>query len=245
MKLILKQYLCSLKERGELDAILPDLLREMGLTVISSPMLGTRQYGVDIAAVGSINHKPETVYLFSLKSGDLSRKDWDGSSNQALRPSLNEILDAYIPTHLSAEHKDKPIVICICIGGEIKEDIRLTVTQFEKERTTSAISFEEWNGDYLVSLIEKYLLREKLLPENLQTMLRKSLALLDEPMASFEHFSQLVKALIENYKKKKPKEITRSLRQLNLCLWILFSWGRDANNLESPYLASERALLYA
>ncbi len=30
MKLILKQYLASLKERKELDAVLPDLLSSMG-----------------------------------------------------------------------------------------------------------------------------------------------------------------------------------------------------------------------
>lgn len=31
MKLILKEYLRSLKERNELDALLPDLLTEMGM----------------------------------------------------------------------------------------------------------------------------------------------------------------------------------------------------------------------
>lgn len=34
MKLILKQYLASLKERAELDAILPDLLSSMGMNVL-------------------------------------------------------------------------------------------------------------------------------------------------------------------------------------------------------------------
>lgn len=32
MKLILKDYLASLKERNELDALLPTLLSQMGLT---------------------------------------------------------------------------------------------------------------------------------------------------------------------------------------------------------------------
>ena len=33
-------------------AVLPDLLSELGHTVVSRPSVGTRQYGVDVAAVG-------------------------------------------------------------------------------------------------------------------------------------------------------------------------------------------------
>lgn len=58
MKLILKQYLSSLKEREELDALLPDLLSQMGLNVFSRPGRGTRQDGVDVAAFGSIDGGP-------------------------------------------------------------------------------------------------------------------------------------------------------------------------------------------
>lgn len=94
MKLILKEYLSSLRERGELDAILPDLLSQLGLNVYSRPGRGTRQDGVDVGAVGSLDDGPEKVYLFSIKPGDLTRKGWDGDSVQSLRPSLNEIIDA-------------------------------------------------------------------------------------------------------------------------------------------------------
>ena len=69
MKLIIRQYLASLKERGELDAILPDLLSELGLNVYSRPSRGTRQDGVDVAAVGKLEgDDTDKVYLFSIKS---------------------------------------------------------------------------------------------------------------------------------------------------------------------------------
>ena len=42
MKLIFTQYLASLKEREELDAIMPDLLSECGMTVVSRPARGTK-----------------------------------------------------------------------------------------------------------------------------------------------------------------------------------------------------------
>lgn len=55
MKLILKQYLASLKERAELDAVLPDLLSSMGMNVFISPTRGVKEYGVDMAAIGKVN----------------------------------------------------------------------------------------------------------------------------------------------------------------------------------------------
>lgn len=116
MKLIIREYLSSLKERGELDSVLPDLLSQLGLNVYSRPARGTRQDGVDVAAVGSLDGGPEKVYLFSIKAGDLTRGGWDGNSEQSLRPSLNEIIDAYIPHRLPAEHRGKDIVICIALA---------------------------------------------------------------------------------------------------------------------------------
>src|SRR5258707_139083 len=122
MKLIIKEYLASLREREELDVVLPDLLSQMGMTVFSRPARGTRQDGVDVAAVGSMDGEEKAVYLFSIKPGDLRRNDWDGDAVQSLRPSLNEILDAYIPNRLPTEHRDKKIKICISVGGDIREE---------------------------------------------------------------------------------------------------------------------------
>jgi len=244
MKLIIKQYLESLKEREELDAILPDLLSQMGLNVFSRPGRGSRQYGVDVAAVGSIDGGPIKVYLFSIKSGNLNRAAWDGDSNQSLRPSLNEILDVYIPNHLPSEHRDKDIVICICVGGDIQEQVRPQVEGYTNENKRDGLVFEEWNGDKLAELIEKYFLREDLLPKDARPKLRKSLALLDEPEASFRHFSDLITSL-SSVEQIIDKQRIMSVRQIYICLWVLFTWSRDEDNLESAYLSSERALLYA
>lgn len=243
MKLIIKQYLASLKERDELDALLPDLLSQMGLNVFSRPGRGTRQNGVDIAAVGAINGDQEKVYLFSLKSGDLTRTSWDGDSPQALRPSLNEILDAYIPTRLPEEHRGKEVVICLCFGGDVQEQVGLVVQGYIQQNTKEGLSFEEWNGDKLANLIQTFFLREDLLPPDSRPLLRKSLALLDEPEASFKHFSSLVKLLSSVQPSGDPQHI-RALRQINICLWILFAWARDAGNIEASYLSAELALLY-
>jgi len=244
MRLIIKEYLASLKERGELDVLVPDLLSQMGLHVFSKPGRGTRQYGVDIAAVGKIEDESEKVILLSVKPGNLRRKDWDSGSEQDLRPSLTEILDVYIPTHLPPEYKGLPIDICICIGGDVDESVRLNISQYEEAKKTDSINFVEWNGDFLSAKIEKYFLHENLLPEGTRPLLRKSIALLDEPQSSFRHFSSLVKRL-SGLECRHDNDVLTALRQMNVCLWILFTWAREADNLESSYLAAELTLLHA
>lgn len=247
MKLIIRQYLASLKERNELDALLPDLLSQMGLIVFSKAGIGSRQYGVDVAAFGRINKEdPEKVYLFSIKSGDLGRKDWDAGLPADLRPSLQEILDVYILNHIPNEYKDKPIEICLCFGGDLKEEIRLNVTSFIQSKTVAnKIVFSEWNGEKLAQYIEQYFLREELLPKQYRSYLRKSLAMLDEPDTSHKYFKQLVNVLKENINKQEKQNILRSIRQLYLSLWILYSWCREGNNLESAYLSSEFLVLHS
>jgi hypothetical protein len=244
MKLIIKQYLASLKERDELDAVLPDLLSQLGLNVYSRPGRGTRQHGVDVAAVGSLDGGTEKVYLFSIKPGDITRSSWDGDPVQSLRPSLNEILDTYIPNHLPDEHKNKDVVVCLCFGGDIQEQVRPQVEGYIKQNKRGNLTFEEWNGDKLASLILSNFLREDLLPPHARSQLRKSLALLDEPEVSYQHFSASIRSLSSIESTKDKNQIT-AIRQIIICLWILFAWARDADNMESAYLCSELALLHA
>jgi len=244
MKLIIKQYLSSLKERNELDALMPDILSQMGLNVFSKPGRGTRQDGVDVAAVGSLDGGLEKVYLFSIKAGDLTRSSWDSDSLQSLRPSLNEIRDSYIPNRLPKEHKNKQLVICLCFGGDIQEQVRTSVEGYIEQNSSENVVYEEWNGDKLAELIQAHFLREDLLPNDSRPLLRKALALLDEPEASFGHYVKLITGLYKYAVDDSSKKLT-SIRQMSICLWILFAWARDIGNLESAYLSAERTLLFS
>ncbi|OKY25038.1 hypothetical protein [Thalassotalea sp. PP2-459] len=243
MKLILKQYLASLKERSELDAVLPDLLSSMGMNVFISPTRGVKEYGVDIAAVGSVNDGNEKVYLFSVKSGNLTRETWSNGAVQALRPSLEDIQDSFIPSRLPPEHRNKPIVICLCFGGDVNSGIRQEVSGYEKRNTRDNVSFEEWNGDKLAELIQQFLLKEELLPSSSQALLRKSLAILEEPESSYRYFLNLIDEVLSEA--TDAASIASSITRLNICLWVLFSWCREENNLESSYISAESALLFA
>ena len=194
MKLVFRQYLASLRERDELDAVLPDLLSELGYTVISRPTIGTRQYGVDVAAVGNDTDGKRKMFLFSLKRGDLTRADWDGNP-QALRSSINDILDVYIPTRIAKAHEKLDIAICLCFGGDIEEAVRDNVTQFTKQHSVGRVSFQEWNGDHMAGLLVNGVLREQLIDKALRGSFQKAVAMVDEPDVAFTHFSALIRRL--------------------------------------------------
>lgn len=241
MKLLIRDYLASLKEREELDAILPDLLSELGYTVSSRPRRGTRQHGVDIAAVGVDEDGERKVFLFTVKQGDLTRQDWDGTP-QALRSSLNEIRDAYIRNRIPARYKDLKIVICLAFGGDVHEQVHESLAGYIDDNTTERITFDQWNGDKIAGLILKGILREEILPKSMRSSFQKAVAMVDEPDVSHEHFGLLARDL-RKAGAASLKARVRSARQLNICLWILFVWARDIGNLEAPYRASELALL--
>lgn len=246
MKLIIKDYLASLKERNELDALLPTLLSQMGLTVLSSPSIGNRQYGVDISAFGSIDGEPEKVYLFTIKSGDLGRQHWDNGSFQDVRPSLNEILDGYISTHIPTELKDYPIEICLTFGGDLKQEIELVLSQFENNNSTDKIKFSRWSGDRIAGYLETYLFNEQFfIQDEFKSLLRKSLSMVDQPEISFRNFSRLIQELFQDIENKSIKHQLTTLRQCYLALGILNSWCKSEGNIESSYLSSERLILFS
>lgn len=242
MKLLIRDYLASLREREELDAILPDLLSELGFTVYSRPQRGTSQAGVDIAAVGKDDDGIRKVYLFSVKQGDLTRQSWDGPTPQALRSSLNEILDTYIPTRIPKRYQKLKIVICLVFGGDVQEQVRTAVTSFTKKHSSKKVSFEEWNGDTLAGLLLQGVLQEKVMPKPLRSHFQKAVAMVDEPDIAYQHFHVLVRELCASA--TGDKKSIRAARQLYIGLWILFVWARDVGNIEAPYRASELVLLY-
>ena len=239
MRMMLRDYLASLRERDELDAILPDLLSELGYTVYSRPSRGTRQHGVDVAAVGPDNR----LHLFSIKRGNLTRAEWDGDSAQALRPSLNEIRDVYIPFHLPEAYRSLKVVICLCLGGDVQEQVRSSVSGYTRENATDRISYDEWNGDRIAQYIEEGLLGEGLLTGRMRSSFRKAVAMLDEPDTSFAHFSAFVAALLAEAEGASGKARITAARQICICLWILFVWARDAGNVSSaPAFSPDRAV---
>jgi hypothetical protein len=253
MKLVIREYLSMLKESGELDILLPDLLLAMGLKPLSKAQVGVRQYGVDIAAKGldldDVN-KTDKLFLLTVKQGHLSRQNWDSDKIQDLRPSLNEILDVYLNKCVDIDCKNLPKKIIVCCNGDIKQDVELNWQGYKEERSKQGeIEFDFWGADKLSILIETYLFDEYIFPEKSRKNLRKTIALADQNEEEPKYFYALIKDTLDEITTKNQssakfkKEINKAFSTLNLSLNIVFYWCQEANNLLPALFCAERMLL--
>ena len=75
MKILLREYLAKMRELGELDVLVADLLLNMQIEPLSKPQPGVRQYGVDIPAIGKDPHDGiQKLFLITTKPGDITRR---------------------------------------------------------------------------------------------------------------------------------------------------------------------------
>jgi hypothetical protein len=249
MKLVLSQYLRSLKERNEFDRLLPDLLLAMEYVPISKPQIGVRQFGVDVAAVGTADDGVQELLLLVLKRGDIDRKAWD-SGPQSVRPSLNEVLDVYLKTHVQPAHSSLRKRIILASTGDLKQEVQPNWDGYVTENSVRA-SFDFWGADQIAVLVERHMLDEHIFSAESRTDLRKALALAAEIEYDQKDLHQLFQRLlglthngelVESSKHQPALE--KSLRIVNLATQIYSKWSEDEGNLKQSFIASERAMLW-
>lgn len=238
MKVLLLDYLSSLRERDELDAIFPDLLAEHGFEVFSRPGRGGAQRGVDVGAT-RVEESGRVVYLFTIKPGDLSRAEWSGST-QAVRQSLEEILEAYIPNRLPDEYRNDPVVVCVVIGGAMSETVRELFTGFCRTHRNARVEFSEWNGERLAGMLMSGNHGESVIVKQLRSPLQKSIAMVDFPDTSERHFKDLAELIKGGA--ADDAGLVRAALQINVCAWMIYAWCRQSGNMESAVRASEISL---
>jgi hypothetical protein len=250
MRLIIREYLGMLRESGEFDALLPDLLLAMNIVPLSKAQTGVRQAGVDIAAVGDDAAGTRTLWLFLLKRGDVGRREWD-SQPQSVRQSLDEIKDVYLRNHVAPEHASLPVKIVIATTGDFKQEIEQNRVGYADTNKLPTRAYEFWNGDHVAALLEERLLNEYALPSEARSQLRRALALSGEPDYELEHFYALLKTLLAwnandaaGVPARTEKECIRSLATTALALGILVRWSAQEQNLRNALLACERTLLW-
>lgn len=245
MKLVLRDYIESLKEDGELDHLISELLLNLSILPLSKPQKG-RQHGVDIAAVGyDPEDKIKKIFLFAVKKGNIDRTTWDGSTN-AIRSTLNEILDTYLSNHIQAIYKDLPIRIIVASNGILDSNVAGDWISYTNKNSTDKISFDYWGMEALTLKVEAYLLNGKLFPEKTQNLLKKTLVFLEVADYDLSHFYELIENIysgLDVTKKKINRANLRLFRAANLCLNIVFQRGKEIDNLKPVIYASERLLL--
>lgn len=251
MRLVVREYLGMLKESRELDALLPDLLLSMDVEPISKAQVGARQHGVDIAAVGPDpdDGGKRKLFLLTVKQGDIDRRGWNGTQ-QAVRQSLDEILDSYLTQRVAEEHEALPKKIIVCCNGDLKQTAAPDWEGYKRRNTVSGVrEYDFWGGDKLALLVEQHFLDEYLFPESARKQMRKTIALADQNEEDPNHFYSLIHDTL--FERDLPTGSTPSakrkrqhaLRLLNLSLNIVFHWCREADNLRPALLCAERAVL--
>jgi hypothetical protein len=255
MRILIREYLNMLKERDELDSLVPDLLLSMDIEVIRKPQRGVPEHGVDVAGVGPDPDPNEdgqrTLFLFTIKDGDIDRQKWDASGDlQGVRRSLNDIRDGYLPHRVSQEHADLPVKIVLCCGGEMKRNVEDRWSGYVDRNTEDGeLEYEFWGGGRLSVLIEEHMLDENLFPGPARKQIRKTISLVDENEHPPHHFYDLSREQL--FDRNLPtgnssadiQKRREALNLLHLSLNIVFHWSREADNLRPALLSSERAVL--
>lgn len=251
MKLLIRDYLAKLRESGELDVLVADLLLNMKMEPLSKPQTGPRQHGVDIPAVGPdpYDNERRKLFLITIKAGDITRSGWDGNNN-AVRPSLNEIKDVYLEQRVDSSYRNLPKKIVLCCGGVLKQEVEDNWKGYKKSNSqVGQLEYDVWTGDRLALLIEKYFLDVYLFPAKNQSLMRKALALLDQNEQEPVFFYQLVDQILfesglptGNPLQPHAKHL-KALRLVNLCLGVVAKWALDVGNTRPALLCAERAIL--
>lgn len=234
-KEIIKEYVASLKEDGELDYIFPLLLERMGYRVLSTPKQskGQSQYGRDVVAVKIVKGL-STLCLFELKGfrshdiNDRNLNEKDGFIESMRASKYTEYKDASIP-----DLDSYPRRFFFIHNGMLEENTRPTLEGFVKQEFPDG-NFERWDINILTELFSKYLFEETLITdEDSYRLLKRALVLLDSEGNDYSDIVQLVNlqiSKIEGQKLSKRTE-TNFFATIRLIGALVYYYSTQANNL--------------
>jgi hypothetical protein len=250
IRLVLTHYLATLRERNELDALLPELLVAMGHTVLSRAQVGVPQGGVDVLSSLAAPNELEEVYLFIIKFGDIGRGDLYAGA-QAVQPSVREASTEYVQNRLPANLRGGRKRLVVLSNGEWKQAAQSGFKVLSDEVATQpGCSLEFWGIDQLVTLIEAHLLDESLLLKAGRDHLRAAIATLDDSQAAERSFRRFVDNAFDANAVRNAGNSTASRRAfLRRCAaaemgWAVFDmWGQSESNLKPSVDGGEYLLL--
>lgn len=239
MRLVLSQYLESLRERNELDALLPELLVAMGHSVHSRPQIGVAQGGVDVLSSFPARGANREAFLFIIKFGNVGREDLY-SGKQAIQPSVREAYTDYVRTRIPQSLRSARKRLVLLTNGVLKQEAQSGFSALTEEvAATPNCSLELWDSDQLLPLIEQHLFDEALLLEAGKYHLRSAIATLDDSDASIRRFVKFVdSALTDGAAPHAGSPAAIKRRFLKRCAtavmgWSVFAaWAETEGNLK-------------
>jgi len=232
---IIKQYVASLKEDGELDYIFPLLLERMDYRVLSTPKQskGQSQYGRDVVATKKIKGV-NTLFLFELKGfrahdiTDRTLTEKDGIIDSLKASKYTKYRDASI-LDLS-KYARKYVFVH---NGGVDANALLTWNDFVKKEFPNN-NLERWDLAKLTTLFAEYLFDETLLAdEDSYRLFKKVLVLLDAEGNDFADLVSLINLQVTKIETKKdnPRTILNFFATLRLIASMVYYYAKDADNL--------------
>jgi len=246
LQLVLQNYIGSLKERNELDALLPELLIGMGHSVLSRPQVGVPQAGVDILSSYTDPEGNEQLYLFIIKFGDIRREDLF-TGQQAIQPSTREACTDFARNRLSEGQRSLPKHVVVVSSGVVKQEAATGFAGLADEvNARPGFTFDFWGIDQLTPLIEKHVFDETLLLGHGKSDLRAALAGLEDTQASVQRFMHFIeKVLATPSSEAADSQATKRRKFLRRCAaaamghGVLVVWGGTESNLKPAVVGGE------
>ncbi len=241
MNFLISEYISLLKEDGELDSLLLDVLNAQGIVPVSKPKKG-RQYGVDIAAIGT-EDGIKKMFLITVKQGNITRSVWDSGQN-SVRQSLNEIKETYINISLTPTQKKLPIKIIVATNGDLDQPVQTTWAQYANTNKAKKLEYQFWGLDDISKMVSENLLSERLFNPEMRSLLKKTLAFLELREYNLNHYNSLVDLILDAPIKSK-KQLLKKLKLVHICLKIVFKWALDNGSLKLVLKAADKTLIKA
>lgn len=248
---IIRDYIASLKEDKELDAIFPLLLSAMGFRIVSTPSSskGQSQYGKDVIAWGKAEDGNLYRWYFELKGN--AAKDIDDTTFNAkdgVRDSILAAKDTPFEDPAIPLFNDLPVKICFVHNGILKENTRPQYDGFIKREFPDggSMKFERWGIERLTDYFELYLFNENLFcDEDSYKLLLKTLVLLDAPGWNIANVDRLIDVQLERcpLNKNSNRLIDKTFAALGLLMELVLKYAVENENLLPAKQTSDRVVL--
>ncbi|MEA5259044.1 hypothetical protein VB264_14705 [Arcicella aquatica] len=235
-KILVREYLSSLKEDGELDYIFVFLLESMGFEIITTPKQskGQSQYGKDIVALGEVRG---VKYCWNFELKGYADKDINSNSfnkDDGIRMSLQEIKDVAYQNKSYPDFDKLQKKIVLVHNGIVKENFKPQFNGFIEQNFEGGV-FEDWDIYRLTDLFSEHLFGEYLLADDKNAYAFKRLLMfLDVPDYNFEDLEILFSNIIQEYRtNSNERQRLKMFATLNLLMMIVWSYARQKDNLNS------------
>lgn len=248
---VIRDYIASLKEDKELDAIFPLLLIAMGFRIVSTPVSskGQSQYGKDVIAWGKAKDGKLYRWYFELKGN--AAKDIDDRTfaiKDGVRDSILAAKDTTFEEPGVPFFNNLPVKICFVHNGILKENTRPQYEGFINREfpDDGPMKYERWDIERLTEYFTKYLFDENLFcDEKSYKLLLKALILMDAPGWTTGNVDRVIDVQLDYcpLAKASKRLVDKTFAALSLLMELVSKYAVENENLLPAKQTSERVVL--